>query len=111
MLKKRKEPKTAKVISTLRPEREGSKWEWGIGGWKKKYTLFGTNNTPCFITKFFITKSQSCSSVTYQYHVQVYGILGKMFKLKLKLLCPYYYPTNHTQAGVTSARPCIYLRI
>ena len=24
-----------------------------------------------------------------------------------KLLHPYYYPTNHTQAGVTSARPCI----
>ena len=25
-----------------------------------------------------------------------------------QLLHPYYYPTNHTQAGVTSASPCIY---
>ena len=25
-----------------------------------------------------------------------------------KLLHPYYYPSNHTQASLTSARPCIY---
>ena len=29
-----------------------------------------------------------------------------MFK-NYKLVHPYYYPTNHTQAGVTSAGPCI----
>ena len=34
-------------------------------------------------------------------------ILGEMFKLNYKLFHSYYYPTNHTQAGLTSAGPCI----
>ena len=34
-----------------------------------------------------------------------YEILGEMFKLNYKLLQPYYYPTNYTQAGITSAGP------
>ena len=31
-----------------------------------------------------------------------YDILDEMFTLERKLLHPYHYPTNHTQAGVTS---------
>ena len=36
-----------------------------------------------------------------------YDILGEMFKLKLEIITPILLPYSHTQAGVTSAGPCI----
>ena len=46
-------------------------------------------------------------NITISHSSTPYGILGEMFKL-LSVSCETHtYPTNHTQAGVTSARPCI----
>ena len=59
-----------------------------------------TNNTP-FIKHILLQYYKHVISHLSTSH----DILGEMFKLKHKLLHPYYYLTNHTQAGVTSARP------
>ena len=59
---------------------------------------------PLFYYK--MVNMQFCD-ITISYSCIPCDILGEMFKLKLELLHPYYYPKNHTQAGVTSSRPCI----
>ena len=70
----------------------------------------GTNSAP-FYYKIFYYKiiSMYFCNITISYSSIPYDILGEIFKLKYELLHPHYYPTNHTQAGITSAGPCISL--
>ena len=65
-----------------------------------------TNNAPFYYKIFYYQIiSMSFCNITISHSSTPHGIVGEMFTLKLDIMHPYYYPTDHTQAGLLPPHP------
>ena len=73
------------------------------------YTGSSTNNTPVLLQNLLLQNHKHVilyyNNITLQH--TIWHFRWNVQIKNYKLLQPYYYPTNHPQAGLTSAGPCI----